>query len=313
MAPRRHVDLRISHAVSTVPPLHNRCAGHCCGRSRRDQPSAKPGDRRAVLPRQDHQHLCRLVRRRRLRHLRPAAGAPFRQAHPRAADHRGAKHARRRLEQGGELHLQRRAQGRHRDRRDLPRRDPAAAVRRHHRPARPQQVHLSRQRQRRRLSLLLAHRRRRQELPRRARQGGDPRRLERRRHHPRPAGDDDQSRRRQIPHRHRLCRLQGDRARGRAQGSRRRLRHRLDRLHHALSALVREEARRHDAAAFGQGPCRAHQDGRAAGSRIRAQQGRPPGDGAGPEPGHVRAAVRAAAGRASRNAPRRCARRSWRR
>ena len=91
------VDLRISHAVPTVPPLHNRCAGHCCGRSRRDQSRAKPGERRAVLPRQDHQYLCRLVGRRRLRHLRPAAGAPFRQAHPRAADHRGAEHARRRL------------------------------------------------------------------------------------------------------------------------------------------------------------------------------------------------------------------------
>ena len=77
----------------------------------------------------------------------------------------------------------------------------------------------------------------------------DRRRQQRGRHHPRPAGDDEQSRRRKIPHRHRLCRHQGDRARGRAQRSARRVRHRLDRLHHALSALVRAEARDHDAAA----------------------------------------------------------------
>ena len=51
------------------------CDQLLCLPSRRRPSRAKPGLRRAVLPRQDHQHLCRLVRRRRLRHLRPAAGA----------------------------------------------------------------------------------------------------------------------------------------------------------------------------------------------------------------------------------------------
>ena len=111
------------------------------------------GDARTVLPRQDDQHLCRIAGRRRLRHLRAAGGAATRQAHPGPADHRGAEHAGRWQQQGGELHLQRGAQGRHRDRRDLPRRDAATTARRYAGPARAQQVHLCRQRQQRGLSL----------------------------------------------------------------------------------------------------------------------------------------------------------------
>ena len=68
---------------------------------------------------------------RRLRHLCAAAGAPLRQLHPRQSGGRAAEHAGRGLKQARRLHVFGRAQGRHRGRRDLLRRDPAAADRRH--------------------------------------------------------------------------------------------------------------------------------------------------------------------------------------
>ena len=62
------------------------------------------------------QMVGRLRRRRRLRSLRPHGGAPLVEAYSRQSDIHTAEHAGRRHPHGGELALQRRAEGRHRDR-----------------------------------------------------------------------------------------------------------------------------------------------------------------------------------------------------
>ena len=159
---------------------------------------------------------------RRLRRLCARARPPHGQIHPRQSDHRAAEHAGRGRQQGGRLHLFGRAEGRHRHRRDLSRRHPRAAARRHADPARSGEVHLRRQRQQRRLHLRRPRRLPDQVLQGRVHAGDDRRRQQRRRHHPRHAGAVEQRARREIPHRHRLCRHARDRARGRAQGDPRR-------------------------------------------------------------------------------------------
>ena len=200
--------------------------------------AARAGPGRAVLQGQADLGDRRLVARRRLRHLCAAAGAAFRRRHSRQSDRRGAEHERRRIQPRRGLHLFGRAEGRHRDRRDLPRRRAAAAAQRCAGAARSEQARLSRQRQQRRLCLLRAQRRGGEDVQGRARQGTDRRRQQSGRHHLRPAAAAEQRARHQVPHRHRLSRQPRDHARARARRGAGRLRHRLDRHRGDASGLV---------------------------------------------------------------------------
>ena len=96
-----------------------------------------------------------------------------------------------------------------------------------------------RQRQQRRLYLRRALRLADQVVQGRVHAGGDRRRQQRRRHHPRHADAVEQRARHQIPHRHRLCRHAGDRARGRAQEIARAVRLRLHQPALGDAALAR--------------------------------------------------------------------------
>ena len=115
----------------------------CCCRA------GRCADAGRVLQGQAGQHLCRLLRRRHLRPLRPRARAPYRPAHSGQSGGRAAQHGRRRQPAARQLHLSGRAARRHRDRDHRARDRRRAAVRRHRRAIRSAPVLLARQRQRR--------------------------------------------------------------------------------------------------------------------------------------------------------------------
>ena len=92
------------------------CCSCGCHRLAHCSATARRPERRGFLSRQDRHARHRLQRRRRLRSLCAAAGAPSRQAHPRAAQHRRAEPRRRRQPARDALSLQCGAEGRHRHR-----------------------------------------------------------------------------------------------------------------------------------------------------------------------------------------------------
>ena len=165
----------------------------------------------------------------------------FGDAHPRQSDRRGAEHERRRIQPRRRLHLFGRAEGRHRDRRDLPRRGAAAAARATRRcrtirtsssiSAAPTATSMSAT-----CAADAPVKTFKDVLDKRA----DHRRQQPGRHHLRPAAAAEQRARHEIPHRHRLSRQPRDHARARTRRGAGRLRHRLDRHRDHASGLVRQ-------------------------------------------------------------------------
>ena len=225
----------------------------------------------------------------------------FGQRHPRQSDRGGAEHERRRLQPRRGLHLFGRAEGRHRDRRDLPRRGAAAAAERRAGAARSEQARLSRQRQQRRLCLLRAQRRGGEDLQGPADQGAHHRRQQSRRHHLRPAAAAQQHR--SAPSSRSSPAIPAA-ARSRSRSTAARSRAPAASAGPASSRCIRTGSRKDKVRVLVQLSNKGHPDLNKRGVPLaedaRQERRRQAGDPAGVQPGHVRPALCAAARRAGR-------------
>ena len=269
---------------------------------------------RAILPRQDHHDHRRLLGRRRLRSLCPHHRAPHRQAPAGQSERGGEQHAGRRQQRRGRLHLQRRAQGRHRDRRTVHGGGGRAAVQRPHpRHPRHEQVPLHRQCQQGRLRLPGARRRAGEELRRGVREGVDRRRLGGRRLDPRFPGTAQEPAGRQVQDRGRLSRHAADQPGDGARRGAGRLRPELVERVGDLSVVVQGGQDQGAGAGGFAGLSGAQQAGPSPHPRFRQDRRAEADPRPDLQPDHLRAALCGRARRAQ-GARRRAARaRSWRR
>ena len=200
-------------------------SGVCGLRGRRAGNAGVGAERRGLLQGQDRPDADRVRSRRLLRSLRPARRRTHRPLHPGQSASRVDEHGGRRESPRRQLALQRRAEGRHRDRDREPRgavRAVARRRRRHH--VRGREVHLDRQRQQRGVDLRRLGHDRRHVARSVAEHGTDHRRRRRGRRRRAVRAGDERPVRHEDQDRQRLSRRQCDQPRARARRGARPLR-----------------------------------------------------------------------------------------